>query len=260
MKTTLLGLLLLACSPAIYGQTDDFPDQLQKGCATKEACHTLVAEAEARVARCRDNTIGYLRCSDTQADLRIARSFVERHERAEEAERERQRDAQLAAQRAEETLQRQRRLEQQAEQERRQEEERTRLLQDRAAQEAARQAEIQAQETQDLERLRLLGASGRDKELRSCYRNSYSCRRVLAQLMSAADDDAEKKRLVQLDQQLANAPEPSTGSRAASGSTSGAAQGSGRVRCNDGSLSPSCVCGRSLRGCCSHHGGVAGCD
>jgi hypothetical protein len=32
-----------------------------------------------------------------------------------------------------------------------------------------------------------------------------------------------------------------------------------RVRCRDGTLSPTCVCGGSLRGCCSHHGGVAGC-
>ncbi|HVK84460.1 MAG TPA: hypothetical protein VM513_10160 [Kofleriaceae bacterium] len=30
--------------------------------------------------------------------------------------------------------------------------------------------------------------------------------------------------------------------------------------CGDGSLSPSCVCGGSHRGCCSHHGGVAGCS
>lgn len=32
------------------------------------------------------------------------------------------------------------------------------------------------------------------------------------------------------------------------------------LRCNDGTVSPSCVCGGSRRGCCSHHGGVAGCD
>lgn len=33
------------------------------------------------------------------------------------------------------------------------------------------------------------------------------------------------------------------------------------LRCRDGSLSPSCVCGQSSRrGCCSHHGGVAGCS
>jgi hypothetical protein len=29
--------------------------------------------------------------------------------------------------------------------------------------------------------------------------------------------------------------------------------------CNDGTLSPSCTCGGSHRGCCSWHGGVAGC-
>lgn len=31
------------------------------------------------------------------------------------------------------------------------------------------------------------------------------------------------------------------------------------VRCSDGSRSPSCTCGGSTRGCCSHHGGVSGC-
>ena len=30
--------------------------------------------------------------------------------------------------------------------------------------------------------------------------------------------------------------------------------------CRDGTLSPSCVCGGSRRGCCSHHGGVAACS
>lgn len=30
--------------------------------------------------------------------------------------------------------------------------------------------------------------------------------------------------------------------------------------CCDGSLSPSCSCGGSHRGCCSHHGGVCGCE
>ncbi len=29
--------------------------------------------------------------------------------------------------------------------------------------------------------------------------------------------------------------------------------------CNDGTRSPSCVCGGGTRGCCSHHGGINGC-
>lgn len=32
-----------------------------------------------------------------------------------------------------------------------------------------------------------------------------------------------------------------------------------RIRCNDGTISPNCRCGGPLQGCCSWHGGVAGC-
>lgn len=32
------------------------------------------------------------------------------------------------------------------------------------------------------------------------------------------------------------------------------------IICADGSVSPSCVCGRIKRGCCSRHGGVRGCE
>jgi hypothetical protein len=34
----------------------------------------------------------------------------------------------------------------------------------------------------------------------------------------------------------------------------------GGLLCNDGTLSPSCTCNGSWRGCCSWHGGVAGCE
>jgi hypothetical protein len=39
-----------------------------------------------------------------------------------------------------------------------------------------------------------------------------------------------------------------------------AAAPTGGLMCNDGTLSPSCACGGSHRGCCSHHHGVAGCQ
>jgi hypothetical protein len=32
------------------------------------------------------------------------------------------------------------------------------------------------------------------------------------------------------------------------------------LRCCDGTLSPTCLCGGSRRGCCSHHGGICGCE
>lgn len=37
-------------------------------------------------------------------------------------------------------------------------------------------------------------------------------------------------------------------------------RGGGGLLCNDGTLSPSCSCSGSWRGCCSWHGGVAGCQ
>jgi hypothetical protein len=37
------------------------------------------------------------------------------------------------------------------------------------------------------------------------------------------------------------------------------AYASSSLMCNDGTESPTCTCGGSHRGCCSHHGGVAGC-
>ena len=40
-----------------------------------------------------------------------------------------------------------------------------------------------------------------------------------------------------------------------------ASRDSSMLLCNDGTLSPTCTCGRSsYRGCCSHHGGVDGCS
>lgn len=37
-------------------------------------------------------------------------------------------------------------------------------------------------------------------------------------------------------------------------------QATKKLKCCDGTLSPSCVCGGPKRGCCSHHGGVCGCE
>ncbi|MCB9603697.1 MAG: hypothetical protein H6722_09220 [Sandaracinus sp.] len=49
------------------------------------------------------------------------------------------------------------------------------------------------------------------------------------------------------------------GRGAAAGDVRGEGEGA-RVVCRDGTSSPTCRCGGSLRGCCSHHGGVAGCE
>jgi hypothetical protein len=62
----------------MYGQTDDFPEKLKAGCKSLEECQQLKLEADARDGRCRENTIGYLRCSDTRADQMVASSYVQR--------------------------------------------------------------------------------------------------------------------------------------------------------------------------------------
>ena len=49
--------------------------------------------------------------------------------------------------------------------------------------------------------------------------------------------------------------------RKAEEAASAAREASRRVKCCDDTLSPSCLCSRdSMRGCCSHHGGVCGCE
>lgn len=256
-------MTLAACGPAVFGQTDDYPDKLKQGCATVERCERLVAEAEARTQRCQENTIGYIRCSDARADLTVAQAMLAQREREREAQRDAEeqrkrdaleqhdRDRQAQADRA------------RADQERAEFELRQRAEADQRAREAEAQKKIADAEAAEVERLRLLGAKGRENELRQCYKENpgSTCRALLTELFKAASDDPEKEHLAQLDQRLANPPVPSTGTSRSSSGTSRSSSGSGgSVVCNDGSLSPSCVCGGSLRGCCSHHGGVAGCQ
>lgn len=64
---------------------------------------------------------------------------------------------------------------------------------------------------------------------------------------------------VRLPKLIAEAKERADKARRAEEAAEAAKERATRVRCGDGSFSPSCRCGGSLRGCCSHHGGVAGC-
>jgi hypothetical protein len=66
----------------------------------------------------------------------------------------------------------------------------------------------------------------------------------------AAEERAERRRL---------AAEERTERRRAAKERS-RQRGYAPLLCGDGTLSPSCTCGGSRRGCCSHHGGVAGCS
>jgi len=259
----LIGILLLGCSPALYGQTDDFPERLKLGCAMKQRCHILITEAEARVARCEPNTLGRLRCSDTNADLRIAQGFLRRIELAEEETEKADHEARAREREQRAQAERDRVVAQAEATERQRVADRERQQRERDELEFERRQAAEEKLALEIERLRLLGAGGRQKELQACYReyDDRACRELLSRLLSASEAEPEKRSLVQLDQRLSTAPAESSGSNSSATSGSSANSGSGRVRCNDGTLSPSCRCDRaSLRGCCSHHGGVAGCD
>lgn len=264
----LFVVFLSAGCASVFLQSDGFAEKLQTGCADGKACRGLVAEAEARVQRCKPNTLGYIRCDDARADLMLAKSLLKEQE-ADEARAERERRERGAL------LEEKRREERQAAQaaaraeEARLAEERQRLhreeLQRRAAEQHAR----------EIDRLRYLGKTGREAELEACHDGEAvaGCTEILDKLLEAAGDDSERSSLAQLDQKLRiessrpkRAPAGSARKSYSGGSGSAASRAvaapvsSGRVRCRDGTLSPSCSCGRSLRGCCSHHGGVAGCE
>src|SRR5690348_10962519 len=96
--TVLVGCMSLLGCASVFLQTDDFPDKLKQGCDSLESCEQLETEAKARVARCQDNTIGYIRCSDANADLTVASSYANRwrlkvqREDQERREREQRRE------------------------------------------------------------------------------------------------------------------------------------------------------------------------
>jgi len=196
----MVTLAAVGCGPAMFGQTDDFPDKLKAGCPTSDRCEVLVTEARARVERCQPSTVGYIPCSDAKADLTLAESMLARVQRFEKEQADRQRERQTQAEQRERQWQL----------ERQEREEKARREQQEIGQAAsAAQQEIAAQEQAEAAektRLTLLGKAGREKELRQCYAERRTdCRDLLARLLPIADSEAEQKKLVALDQKLAGA-------------------------------------------------------
>jgi hypothetical protein len=135
--------------------------------------------------------------------------------------------------------------------------------------------ETRERKERELTRLRGIGAAGRAAAMQDCVQNARCPEpNDSALILEAAQSQSERRQLIALQDRLnarraalavTTPREPgvgprSTGQRGSPASGSESSGGSGRVKCCDGTLSPSCSCGRSLRGCCSHHGGVCGCD
>jgi hypothetical protein len=167
VASVVVCISLLGCA-SVFLQTDDFPDKLKLGCASLESCEALESEAAARVARCKENTIGYIRCDDANADLgvasRLANHWREERRRADE---ERQiREGNERQERAIAEQQQREKLRESAEiaaHEQRENEQRVR--------EAQAAAVKQAEHDKDVAYIKLLGPSGREQRVRTCVRD-----------------------------------------------------------------------------------------
>lgn len=263
------ALSALGCS-VVFLQTDGFPKKLDAGCKTYEQCDALVLEAKNRHDGCQPNTVGKLRCEDTRADLRRAEALLEpfKRQRAEE-EQARQAEQQRAESeqwRKDQEDAREREHEQRLRREREREEQQ----QARADAEEQRERELaEAEVAREVAYLQKLSAAQRLTRLRDCHRDGVGpdpCQTVSERLIAAAADEAESKALLDEHERLrhvAHLPKPAPRARGSGSSgASGSSESSGpkALQCCDGTLSPSCVCGGSRRGCCSHHGGVCGCE
>ena len=217
------------------GQTDDFPEKLKAGCKTPEACRSLEAEARARTRECKDNTIGYLRCSDANADLERATALVREWDiRREDAEREEEKRVQRSREEERRAAEEEKRV--------RDAEQRQREQRDWDALELTKCATTADPPTCEVVR-KFVGnypRSDRASEARRVLHEAEYVERARVQAEAEAEAEREAAK---------KPPRP-------------ASTGNGFVKCCDGSTSPSCRCSRgSFQGCCSHHGGVCGgCD
>jgi hypothetical protein len=292
-RLLLLVLALPACATLAL-QEDGFHDKIPQGCASDEACQELQVEAEARVTKCKDNTVGYVRCDDARADLLVVRRKNEQWQTKRRAAQ--QREAEAEAQRKQE--------EREAEAARRREE-KEKQEQAKAGEQARRAAFASWQDEQVARCTRTWsgagcegppdGTSGDDKAacdkrcraaaddaaiaafdqaFTSCVqkvvetngKGQASCDATISlavtdphpDVKARCDEQCAKRGQEQLQEARTNPPpKPVAGGRSGRGGQQPAeSDGDQHVMCCDGTRSPTCV--TRHRGCCSHHGGVCG--
>ena len=180
-------VLSLLVVPAISGcaslalQTDDFREkELARGCRTEAQCEALLARALERQSGCKDNTVGYLRCSDTARDVADARAML--RERVD-ARRSREQKERLQAQVANREARR-------AEEQRQREERNVEIRAEHAREREARQADLDAQRAKE-EHLRSLA---QDPEYAVPVLSALLCDSQQG-LASAKQQDREQRRV-----------------------------------------------------------------
>lgn len=272
------ALLLIACGPSFWGQTDGFRDQIADRCKTEASCEDADLEARRRMRECKPNTIGQVRCSDAQADIEEVRRRLGRFREARAEDDRQQREARRA----------------------------TEMQEQQRAKDAAA---IAAKERHGAETLRAaIGACPRQMSTRPCDQIDTTSSEVHAQCVAdctveigratesvyrsalrecvdgqvdslgrdapdcrfrlpvgASIDLAErrdacaKECLEQAKPLVARARQAAPPAAPARAPAAPKQSGGGtRALCCDGVPSPTCEC-PGHQGCCSHHGGVCGC-
>jgi len=275
----LTATLLFGCS-SVRLQDDGFSTKLDSGCNSFDSCERLVVEAEARTRNCQQNTASTVPCDDTRADLVRAQGLFRPYKRAaEQAEIERQQQLDLQqAQEREARLEDERLAEFQRDQDQRRQEEQRQL--EREVAEIEARLRVYRLMTVDARQDYLVKCHEQQQEYREDLHRYRSCGDLLNDLLDSAESEDEQRALVATNQQSIEAEErkrqaqekalaaeerkrqareAAQEARERSSSDSSHSSGGERLQCCDGTLSPSCMCAGSHRGCCSHHGGVCGC-
>jgi len=202
--------LLLLAGLGVFGgwrwsaAEDSFSERLSEGCEQIESCRQLETEAAHRVQSC------WLVCGREQSEHRMARSMRYRaEERSAVREHYRQRDD---AERTEQRLEREQKLAEwrreqavhrsDAEREQRERVELERLRQDRIDQ------RVREQRLRRVAYLALLGPEARAARLDRCHAEPAGCEALVLDLIEAAPEAAEKRKLAERNEQLSQGVAP----------------------------------------------------
>jgi hypothetical protein len=282
-------LICLGCTPEMLGQDDGFHARIPAACKTLETCLLLRDEAQQRILDCQPNTIGSVRCGDARDD---AADVDRRIQRLQAKRAEAQAKADLAA---EERREKEEELEV-ADRNRRMwlddaVSSCARTANDQPCRSANAGRYDEATRGACLDRCKLVIEQSLQSEyaraLDDCTSQSIASSAPVApdchfqiadpalearrvECAAACKDQAEKLAAlrpppaptpaapaarVTVSRPVPQAAPPSRRTDQASGGGGG---GTGLLCC-DGSLSPTCAC-PGHQGCCSHHGGVCGCQ
>jgi hypothetical protein len=243
--TVVIGatLALVGCAAA-FGQTDGFPEKLKNGCGTEQDCERLATEADARVSRCQNNTIGYIRCSDAEADRSIARGLLEERKKARQ-EKEQQAADEQQQRRAEEL--------------KKQENERKEAKEKEAAK---RQAAVQEKETQrEMEAESVWQSIEGDKCSKKGDPAVCAALEEYARSYSDQPHASEARVFARMGREVAQQREESRPVASGNSATKSAQTDTKpkQAKCCDGSVDSKCGCSGGA-GCCYRHGGFCSCE